>query len=52
MRADNKAFAKAVALRKTFIFALQKSMNMVSLLVAFGRQCFKTALGKAPKRYA
>jgi hypothetical protein len=35
MRADNKAFAKAVAPRKTIVFALQKSVNIVSLLVAF-----------------
>ncbi len=32
--ADNKAFAKAVAPRKTFIFALQKSTKHLSLLLA------------------
>ena len=35
MRADNKAFAKAVAPRKTFIFALQKSIKHLSLLIPF-----------------
>jgi hypothetical protein len=33
--ADIKAFAKAVAPRKTFIYALQKSIKHLSLLVAF-----------------
>jgi hypothetical protein len=34
MRADNKAFAKAVAPRKTVISALQKSKKHLSLLSA------------------
>ena len=35
MRADIKAFAEVVAPRKTVIFALQKSIKLLSLLVAF-----------------
>ena len=35
---------------KDIYFALQMSINIVSLFKHFGRQCFKTALGKAPKR--
>jgi hypothetical protein len=34
MRAEIKAFAKAVASRKTFIFALQMSNKHLALLVA------------------
>ena len=41
MRADNKAFAKAVAPRKTIIFALQKSIKHLSLLVAFRQTLFQ-----------
>ena len=41
MRADNKAFAKAVAPRKTIIFALQKSIKHLSLLVAFRQTMFQ-----------
>jgi hypothetical protein len=32
--ADNKAFAKAVATRKTFIFALLMSIKYLALLLA------------------
>ena len=39
--ADNKAFAKAVAPRKTFIYALQKSIKHLSLLVAFRQTMFQ-----------
>jgi len=38
MRADNKAFAKAVASRKTIIFALQMATNIVSLSVIFRQE--------------
>jgi enamine deaminase RidA (YjgF/YER057c/UK114 family) len=38
--ADNKAFAKAVAPRKTIIFALQKSIKHLSLLVTFRQTMF------------
>ena len=41
MRADNKAFAKAVAPRKTVIFGLQKSIKHLSLLVAFRQTMFQ-----------
>jgi hypothetical protein len=41
MRADIKAFAKAVAPGKTFIFALQMSIKHLSLLKHFGRQRFQ-----------
>ena len=41
MRADIKAFAKAVAPRKTVIFALQKSIKHLSLLVAFRQTMFQ-----------
>jgi hypothetical protein len=39
--ADNKAFAKAVAPRKTIIFALQKSIKHLSLLAAFRQTLFQ-----------
>jgi len=39
--ADIKAFAKAVAPRNTFIFALQKSNKQLSLLVAFRQTMFQ-----------
>jgi len=39
--ADIKAFAKAVAPRKTFILALQKSIKHLSLLVAFRQTLFQ-----------
>ena len=52
MRAEVQAFANKVPSGKTFIFSLQMSINIVSLFKHFGRQCFKTALGKAPKRYS
>ena len=39
--AEIKAFAKAVASRKTIIFALQKSIKHLSLLVAFRQTLFQ-----------
>ena len=51
MRVEVQAFANKVPSGKTFIFSLQKSIKHLSLLKHFGRQCLKTALGKAPKRY-
>jgi hypothetical protein len=39
--ADIKAFAKAVAPRKTIIFALQKSIKHLSLLIAFRQTMFQ-----------
>jgi hypothetical protein len=36
--ADNKAFAKAVAPQKTIIFALQKSIKHLSLLLIFRQE--------------
>jgi hypothetical protein len=36
---------------KDIYFSLQMSIKHLALLKHFGRQCFKTALGKAPKRY-
>jgi hypothetical protein len=48
MRADNKAFAKAVG--NFLIFSLQMHSNMLSLFKHFGKKMFQTALGKAPNR--
>ena len=41
MRADIKAFAINAAPRKTVIFALQKSIKHLSLLVAFRQTMFQ-----------
>jgi hypothetical protein len=45
MRADNKAFAKAVASRKEIIYALQMSIKYLALLVAFRQTLFQNPNG-------
>ena len=50
MQIDNKAFAKAVALREAIVFWFAKVHEHSIFVKSFGRQRFQTALSKAPKR--